>query len=101
MTGVGTGSGAGRAADPDFVRRLQGQGLLTAEIAYWMPDHPSLLQQFIWQTLDEAPRFPALSRFLDHWRREVEATIHEIRIAHAALLKPAEVRLVDGIIRLH
>lgn len=95
MTGVDKGT------DTDFVRRWQGQGLLTAEIAYWMPDHPSLLQQFIWQTLDEAPRFPALNRFLEHWRREVEATIHEIRIAHSALLKPAEVRLVDGIIRLH
>lgn len=103
MTDVGQGShrGSDREADPDFVQRLAGHGLLTAQIHYWMPDHPSLLQQFVWQTLDVAPRFPALARFLDHWRREVEATIHEIRIAHAALLKPAEVRLVDGIIRLH
>jgi uncharacterized protein Usg len=89
------------APDTEFAARLRGQGLLTAEIHYWLPDHPSLLQQFVWQTLDEAPRFPALHRFLDHWRREIEATIHEIRIAHSALLKPADVRMVDGIIRLH
>jgi uncharacterized protein Usg len=85
----------------DLGRRLAGSGLLTAEISYYMPDHPSLLQLFIWQTLDEAPRFPALSRFLDHWRREIEATLHSIRIAHAGLVRPAELRLVDGIIRLH
>jgi uncharacterized protein Usg len=86
--------------ETDLARRLKGQGLLTAEISYWLPDHPSLLQQFIWQTLDEAPRFPALHRFLDHWRREIEATIHEIRIAHSAMLKPADVRLVEGMIRI-
>jgi uncharacterized protein Usg len=96
MAFIGSAYGAS-----DFERRLVGQGLLTAEISYWMPDHPSLLQQFTWQTLDDAPRFPALHRFLDHWRREVEATIHQIRIAHSALLKPADVRLVDGMIRIN
>lgn len=89
------------AMTTDLGRRLAGAGLLTAEISYWMPDHPSLLQLFVWQTLDEAPRFPALSRFLDHWRREVEATLHSIRIAHSGLVRPAEVRLVDGLIRLN
>jgi len=84
----------------DLERRLAGSGLLTAEISYYLPDHPSLLQLFVWQTLDEAPRFPALSRFLDHWRREIEATLHSIRIAHSGLVRPAEVRLVDGLIRL-
>jgi uncharacterized protein Usg len=85
----------------ELARRLAGQGMLTAEIHYWMPDTPSLLQLFVWQTLDEAPHFPRLHRFLDHWRREIEATLHSIRIAHSALVKPAEVRMVDGIIRLH
>lgn len=95
MTGCETGKNA------EFERRLRGEGLLTAEISYFLPDHPSLLQLFVWQTLDEAPRFPALHRFLDHWRREIEATIHEIRINHSAMLRPAEVRLVDGLIRLN
>jgi uncharacterized protein Usg len=57
----------------DFLAQMQGHGLLTAEISYWMPDHPQLIQLFIWQTYDTAPAFPMLHRFLDHWRREIEA----------------------------
>lgn len=87
--------------DEAFRLRMQGYGLLTAEISFWMPDHPSLLQQFVWQTHDLAPRFPVLGRFLDHWRREVEATLHSVRVAHNALVTPAEWRAVDGVITLH
>lgn len=87
--------------DPAFARQLRGYGLLTAEISYFMPDHPSLIQQFVWQTHDLAPAFPELARFLDHWRREIEATIHSIRVAHNDLLGPAEWRAVDGVITLH
>lgn len=101
MTFMNDRSNPPAGSQGDLGRRLAGAGLLTAEISYWMPDHPSLLQLFVWQTLDEAPRFPALSRFLDHWRREVEATLHSIRIAHSGLVRPAEVRLVDGLIRLN
>ena len=31
----------------DFIRQLQGYGLTTAEISYYMPDHPALIQLFI------------------------------------------------------
>ena len=41
---------------PDFKRQLQGYGLTTASILYGMPDHPSVLQTFVWQALDIAPR---------------------------------------------
>lgn len=80
----------------EFEARLKGAGLLTTEILYRMPDHPSLLQTFVWQTLDIAPKFPRLAQFLDHWRREVEAVIHTIRIAHADWAGPSEWRAVDG-----
>lgn len=33
--------------------------LTTAEILYHMPDHPGMLQSFVWQKLDHAPAFPA------------------------------------------
>ena len=92
----------GKAAiDDGFRRQMAGYGLLTAEISYWMPDHPCLLQQYVWQTWDLAPAFPELSRFLDHWRREIEATIHAIRVAHRDLVGPAEIRAVDGVILLN
>ena len=38
--------------------------LTTAEILYHMPDHPSLLQTYVWQGLDIAPKFPVLHKFL-------------------------------------
>lgn len=87
--------------DGDFGKRMAGYGLLTAEIHYWMPDHPMLLQQFVWQNMDIAPHFPELAKFLDHWRREIEATLHSIRVAHSALMKPADIRAVGHEIRLH
>ena len=90
-----------RSIDDGFRRQMSGYGLLTAEISYWMPDHPSLLQQFVWQNWDLAPAFPELARFLDHWRREIEATIHAIRVAHRDLVAPAEFRRVDGVLTLH
>jgi uncharacterized protein Usg len=88
-------------ADPAFQKQLQGYGLLTAEIHYYLPDHPSLLQQFVWQTHDIAPLFPELAKFLDHWRREIEATLHSIRVAHSGLVRPAEWRAVNGVFTVH
>ena len=87
-------------ADRDFERQLRGEGLLTAEIFYFFPDYPSLIQQFVWQDYDEAPDYPILFRFLDHWRREIEAAIHSVRIAHERSLGPREFRHVDGEFRL-
>ncbi|WP_084400038.1 usg protein [Henriciella aquimarina] len=87
--------------DNDFRDQLSGGGLLTAEIIYYRPDFPKLLQSFVWQTVDKAPKFPRLAEFLDHWRREIEAVIHSINIAHADLIKPAEVRLVGDELKLH
>ena len=87
--------------DEGFRRQMAGYGLLTAEISYYRPDHPRLLQLFVWQCHDIAPAFPELARFLDHWRREIEATLHSIRIAHRDLIGPAEWRAVDGVLRIH
>ena len=88
-------------AQEELLLQLRGYGLMTAEISYYMPDHPALLQTFIWQQYDVAPQFPVLHRFLDHWRREIEAALHSIRIAHRHLVGPVEWRAVDGIISLH
>ncbi|WP_300381499.1 aspartate-semialdehyde dehydrogenase [Henriciella sp.] len=84
----------------DFREQLSGGGLLTAEIIYYRPDFPKLLQSFVWQTVDRAPKFPRLAGFLDHWRREIEAVIHSINIAHADLVQPASVRLIGDELKL-
>ena len=88
-------------SDRDLGLQLQGYGLTTAEIHYYLPDYPSLLQQFVWQHYDLAPMFPELHRFLDHWRREIEAALHSVRVAHKELIGPAEWRAVGGVITLH
>ena len=87
--------------DAAFLRQLQGYGLTTLEVQYHIPDHPSLLQQFVWQQYDLAPDFPRVMQFLDYWRREIEAALHSVRIAHCDLVRPAELRAVDGEIHLH
>lgn len=87
--------------DPDFLTALSGARLTTAEVFYHLPDHPHLLQTFLWQTYDQAPEYPRLMKFLDFWRREIEAVIHSVRVAHAGLIKPAEWRSADVELRLH
>ncbi len=87
--------------DADFCRMLSGYGLTTARILYRMPDHPSLLQSFQWQFADVAPDYPRLKRFLDHWKREIEAVIHSVEIAHRGMIAPAEVRTVKDLGHLH
>jgi uncharacterized protein Usg len=84
----------------DFTR-LPDWRLTTAEILYHMPDHPGVLQSFIWQKHDLAPRFPELTRFLDFWQREIEAPLHSVRVASTALIHPAELRFADGQFYLH
>ena len=48
----------------DFRKQVLGYGLTTAQILYRMPDHPSLLQTYVWQNYDLFPKFPALLDFL-------------------------------------
>jgi uncharacterized protein Usg len=81
--------------------RLQGWRLTTAEILYYIPDHPSLLQSFVWQTLDLAPEFPRMRKFLDHWRREIEAVIHSVQLASGETLAPAMMRSATHWAKLH
>ena len=57
-------------ASAEFRRQLEGYGLTTANILYRMPDHPGILQNYIWQQHDLHPHFPELRRFLDFWARE-------------------------------
>ena len=85
----------------DFVRQMGGYGLTTADILYKLPDHPGLLQSFLWQQYDLAPKFPVLRKFLDFWARELEGPLHSVRVAHSALIRPAEFKAVNGVFTLH
>ena len=81
--------------------QLRNHRLTTAEILYHMPDHPSLLQSFVWQDLDIAPQYPVLRRFLRFWEQNLDGALHLVRVASTQLVKPAEYRFVDGALHLH
>lgn len=76
----------------DLRLALDGWRLTTANVLYYMPDHPRLLQTFTWQTLDLAPQFPRIRKFLDFWKAEIDAVIHSVEIASGEGLAPARVR---------
>ncbi|MDR3517579.1 MAG: usg protein [Azospirillaceae bacterium] len=80
--------------------QMQGYRLIVAEILYHMPDHPGLLQTFVWQDLDIAPRFPILARFLEFWQRELDGKLHSVKVAATTLIKPGEFRYSDAEFRL-
>jgi len=75
--------------------------LTTAEILYHLPDHPGILQSYIWQDVDIAPRFPVLRKFLDFWRRELDGEVHSVRVASARLISPPSYRRTGHCQRLH
>lgn len=82
----------------EMALRLNGWRLATAEVLYYLPDHPSLLQSFTWQTLDLAPNYPRIHRFLNFWRREIDAVIHSVQLATGETLAPAKVRSASVIL---
>jgi uncharacterized protein Usg len=91
----------GSLASRDFKRQLAGYGLTTAQILYRRPDHPWLLQTYVWQDYDVHPLFPELNKFLAFWRDKLEGALHSVTVAHAGLIRPAEIRPVNGVFRLH
>jgi uncharacterized protein Usg len=91
----------GDMVSADFVKQVNGYGLTTAHILYRRPDHPWLLQTYVWQDYDLCPEFPTLQRFLAFWQKELEGPLHSVMVAHSRLIQPTEIRPVDGVFRMH
>lgn len=85
----------------EFRLQMEGYGLTTAEIHYYLPDHRNLLQLYVWQEYDLAPNFPELRGFLDFWTRNLESPLHSVRVAHHRLIQPREWQAVDGVLSLN
>lgn len=88
-------------AGEDFIRQIEGYSLTTAEILYRLPDHPSVLQTYVWQDYDVHPRFPRLKGFLDFWTAHIEGKLYRVTVAHKALISPAELKFAACQLRLH
>ncbi|WP_374573279.1 usg protein [Phenylobacterium sp.] len=89
------------SVSPQFRKQLEGYSLTTAEILYRMPDHPVILQSYIWQEYDVAPEFPVLKKFLDFWTHKLDGVLHSVTVCHNRLIKPAELKAVGAEFRLH
>jgi uncharacterized protein Usg len=83
------------------MRQMTDYRLTTVEILYHLPDHPNLIQSYIWQDLDIAPQYPVLHKFLEFWQREIEGSLHSVRVASSKLVNPARMRHADTVIHLH
>jgi uncharacterized protein Usg len=81
--------------------QLKGYRLATAEILYRMPDHPSLLQTFIWQHYDLAPDYPELRKFLAFWAEKIEGKLFSVRVGRTEILSSATYAHVGGVWQLH
>ncbi|HEY3800855.1 MAG TPA: protein usg [Caulobacteraceae bacterium] len=85
----------------ELQRQLRGERLTTTEVLYYLPDHPALLQRFLWQTLDLPPEFPRVHEFLTFWRREIDAVIHSVTCSAAGLVAPARIEVERDVGLLH
>ena len=90
-----------RVTTQDFQQKVKGYGLTTANILYRRPDHPWLLQSYVWQNYDLYPDFPELGSFLGFWQKSLEGVLYSVTVAHSRLVKPVEIKTVGGIFRLH
>ncbi len=67
--------------------QLNDYRLTTAEILYHFPDHPSLLQTYIWQEYDLLPDLPILHKFLDFWHLNLDGKLHSVRVSCTELIQ--------------
>jgi uncharacterized protein Usg len=80
---------------------LNGYRLTTAEILYHLPDHPTLLQTYIWQEYDLVPRFPVLNKFLRFWEDNLEGRLHSVRVAATGIIAPTDLKYASREFTLH
>jgi uncharacterized protein Usg len=75
---------------------INGYGLTTANILYRLPDYPAIVQSYVWQEYDLHPEFPELRKFLDFWSTSLDGKLHSVTVAHAGLIRPAELSVVGA-----
>jgi uncharacterized protein Usg len=85
----------------DVALQLNNFRLTTAEILYHMPDHPHLLQTYVWQALDRAPEFPILHQFLLFWEKNLDGKLHSVKVASVDIIQPPRYRTAAAYLTLH
>ena len=85
----------------DLNLMLKDYRLTTAEILYHLPDYPMLLQTFLWQDLDIAPKYPVLNKFLDFWEKKIDGKLHSVKVASSQIITPSQFIYCKGELNIH
>lgn len=51
------------------------------QVVYHMPAYPTLLQEFTWGYEDHVPELIRTHKFLNHWKRNINAVISDVSIS--------------------
>lgn len=81
--------------------QMKGYRLSTAEIIYHMPDHPGVLQTFVWQYYDIAPDYPEIHKFLDFWQKNIDGPLYSVKVGQVDVISPGESCFADALYTLH
>jgi|LUMW01.1.fsa_nt_gb uncharacterized protein Usg len=57
--------------------------LTTVNVLYYRPQYNTLIQEFIWQTMDRQPHYPRIHKFLNFWHKEINTVIKEVIIMNS------------------
>ena len=82
-------------------RQMNDYRLTTAEILYHLPDHPNLLQTYIWQDLDLAPQYPGAAQVPGFLASRNRGPLHSVRVGSACLIQPARVAHAAALLNIH
>ena len=52
----------------------------TVQVIYYIPDYLNIIQEFMWQTEDQLPEYPRITKFLDYWDKNIDGPIKEVYI---------------------
>jgi len=64
----------------------------TVQVVYYIPDYLHIVNEFMWQTEDQVPEFPRITKFLDYRDKNIDGPIKEVFIYDQG---ESEVRMVD------
>ena len=70
----------------------------TVQVVYYIPDHLHIVNEFMWQTEDQLPEYPRITRFLDYWDKHIDGPIKEVYIYDQGI---SRVRVVDRRMKLN
>ena len=52
----------------------------TVQVVYYIPDYLNIFQEFMWQTEDQIPEYPRITKFLNYWDKNIDGPIKEVYI---------------------